>query len=115
MAEDSTRSEPPFHLLLEPEEARVAATALNLLLEDERRVPVFRPHARDVLAALEAAPGEEGITTVALSPPQMKVTHTAVKLLFDDLRREQAEERDTLRGILEKLPDEHTMRAIQLD
>jgi hypothetical protein len=115
MAEGSGSTEPPFHLLLEQEEARVAGTALRLLLEDERRVPEFRPHARQVLAALEEPPGEQGILSVPLTPPQMKVTHTAVKLLFDDLQREQAEERDTLRAILEKLPDEHTMRAIRLD
>jgi hypothetical protein len=107
-------TEAPFHLLLAEGEARVATTALNLLLEDERRVPAFRPHARDVLAALQA-PGEQGMVTVGLTPQQMKVTHTAVKLLFDDLQREQAEERELLRSILEKLPDEHTMRAIQLD
>ena len=35
-------------------------------------------------------------------------------LLLNDLQREQAEERDTLRSILDKLPDEHTMRAIAL-
>jgi hypothetical protein len=115
MANGGSPSEPPFHLLLEREEVRVATTALSLLLEDERRVPEFRPHAREVLAALEAAPEAQGILAVPLTPQQMKVTHTAVKLLFDDLQREQAEERDTLRAILEKLPDEHTMRAIQLD
>jgi hypothetical protein len=38
-----------------------------------------------------------------------------VKLLLNDLQRGQAEEIEVLRGILEKLPDEHTMRAIQLD
>jgi hypothetical protein len=44
----------------------------------------------------------------------MKITHGAVRLLLNDLQREQASERDLLRGILEKLPDEHTMRAIEL-
>ncbi len=44
----------------------------------------------------------------------MKITHTAVKLLLDDLQREQADEREILRAILDKLPDEHTMRAITL-
>ena len=49
-----------------------------------------------------------------LSPQQMKITHTAVKLAFDDTQREQAQERDAFRRVLEKLPDEHTMRAISL-
>ena len=45
----------------------------------------------------------------------MKITHSAVKLLINDLQREQASEREVLRHILEKLPDEHTMRAIELE
>ena len=45
----------------------------------------------------------------------MKITHTAVKLAFDDTQREQSHERDVLRRILDKLPDEHTMRAIELE
>jgi hypothetical protein len=35
-----------------------------------------------------------------------------VRLLLNDLQREQADERELLRRILDKLPDEHTMRAI---
>ena len=50
-----------------------------------------------------------------LTPPQMKITHTAVRVLLDDLRREHEEEREILRRILDKLPDEHTMRAIELE
>jgi hypothetical protein len=53
--------------------------------------------------------------TVTLTPPQMKITHSAVKLLLNDLQRGQADEREVLKSILDKLPDEHTMRAIQLD
>jgi hypothetical protein len=56
-----------------------------------------------------------GGLTVTLTPPQMKITHSAVKLLLNDLQREQADEREVLKSILDKLPDEHTMRAIQLD
>lgn len=108
-------ADPPFHLLLEQREIPVARTALNLLISDEAHEPPIRPLAREVLAGLDAQPDERGIVTVALSPPQMKITHTAVKLLFDDLRREHAEERELLRGILDKLPDEHTMRAIAIE
>ncbi len=53
--------------------------------------------------------------TVTLTPQQMKITHSAVRLLFNDLQREQADEREILRAILEKLPDEHVMRAIELE
>jgi hypothetical protein len=68
-----------------------------------------------VLAALGELPDERGVLTVALAPQQMKITHTAVKLLLNDTAREQASEREILWGILEKLPDEHTMRAIQIE
>ena len=40
---------------------------------------------------------------------------SALRLLLNDLQREQADEREVLRGILDKLPDEHTMRAIELE
>jgi hypothetical protein len=115
IGEEQPASEPGFHLLLEQGEVGVLITALNLLIADERHEPPIRPLAREVLASLEA-PGEElGVAKVPLSPPQMKITHTAVKLMFDDTRREQADEREVLRRILEKLPDEHTMRAIELE
>jgi hypothetical protein len=44
----------------------------------------------------------------------MKITHSATRLLLNDLQREQDQERQMLHAILEKLPDEHVMRAIQL-
>jgi hypothetical protein len=44
----------------------------------------------------------------------MKITHSAVRLLLNDLQREQADERLVLHSILDKLPDEHAIRAIQL-
>ncbi|HEY1285425.1 MAG TPA: hypothetical protein VGF04_05000 [Solirubrobacterales bacterium] len=108
-------SDPAFHLWLEEDEARAVATALNLLIADERHEPPIRPLAREILASIEAAAGGPGVAQVPLSPPQMKITHTAVKLMFDDTQREQGEERDVLRRILDKLPDEHTMRAIEIE
>jgi hypothetical protein len=108
-------SEPPFHLLLARDELDVVRTALNLLIADEAHEPPIRPLAREVLAGLEGEVDERGILSLPLTPPQMKITHTAVKLLHDDLRYEHAEERAILRRILDKLPDEHTMRAIALD
>jgi hypothetical protein len=114
--EEQLAAEPPFHLLLEEDEVVAVTTALNLLIADERHEPPIRPLAREVLANLEApADQASGILSVPLSPQQMKITHTAVKLAFDDTQREQSHERDVLRRILDKLPDEHTMRAIELD
>lgn len=109
-----TEEAPAYHLMLEAAEVPVAASALRLLVSDEAHEPVIRGLARDVLEGLEGAPDERGILTLTLTPEQMKITHSATRLLLNDLQRGQAEERETLRGILEKLPDEHVMRAIQI-
>jgi DUF1365 family protein len=107
--------EPPYHLLLDLDEVPVAASALRLLISDEAHEPQIRGLAREVLAALEATPDERGVLTVSLAPQQMKLTHSAVRLLLNDLQRDQAGEREILHSILGKLPDEHTMRAIAID
>jgi hypothetical protein len=111
----SASSEPVYHLFLRPEEMGPAATALRLLISDEAHETQIRALAREVLASLDGTPDESGTLTVALEAKQMKITHTALRLLLGDLQREQADERAILRGILEKLPDEHSMRAIVLD
>ena len=108
-----------FHLLLSPGEAEAAAQALRLYISDEAHNPEIRTLAREVLSAVTAqAPGAEsgvgGTHSVALDGPQMKITHSAVRLLLGDLQREQAEERERLHAILAKLPDEHVMNAIRL-
>jgi hypothetical protein len=108
-------SEPAYHLFLNAGEVPVTASALRLLVSDEAHEPQIRGLARDVLAALELPADAQGMLTVTLTPRQMKIAHSAVRLLLNDLQRGQAEERDVLRTILEKLPDEHTMRAISLD
>jgi hypothetical protein len=107
--------EPPFHLLLDQDEVKVVRTGLNLLSSDEDHEHPIRPLAREVLTALQGRADDRGTVTVPLTPPQMKIAHTAVKLLFDDLRRDQADEREILRRVLDKLPDEHTIRAIRID
>jgi hypothetical protein len=105
---------PDYHLLLDPDEVPVAASALRLLISDEAHEPEIRRLAREVLEGLTAAPDEHEHVTLGLSAQQMKITHSAVRLLLNDLQREQAEEREKLRAILDKLPDEHVMRAIEL-
>jgi len=104
-----------YHLLLDPEEIPIAALALRLLVSDEAHEPQLRNLARDVLARLEADPGADGVLTVPLSAEEMKIAHTALKLLLNDSQREQHAERELLWQILNKLPDEHAIRAIQLD
>jgi DUF1365 family protein len=108
-------SEPVYHLFLDFDEAPVAASALRLFISDEAHEQQIRGLARDVLAQLQEEPDERAVLTVTLAAKQMKVTYSAVRLLLNDLQRGQASERELLRRILEKLPDEHTMRAIELD
>jgi hypothetical protein len=115
MSDATVEPVPPFHLLLDTSEVPMAAHALRLLISDEAHEPGIRRLARDVIDGLEPAADEHGVLSVALTPPQMKITHTAVRLLLNDLGREQESERVLLRAILEKLPDEHVMRAILLD
>jgi hypothetical protein len=113
---DTTQEpDPPYHLFLDQQEVPVAASALRLLISDEAHEPAIRSLAREVIAGLEQAPNDHGTLTLTLTPQQMKITHSAVRLLLNDLQREQADEREVLKSILQKLPDEHTMRAIQLD
>lgn len=112
---NDSQSEPAYHLFLDATEAQETAGALRLLISDEAHAPEIRRIAREVLVSLEADPDESQRLTVELTPQQMKLTYSAVKGLFNDLQRGQASERETLRGILDKLPDEHTMRAIQVE
>jgi hypothetical protein len=50
-----------------------------------------------------------------LTPAQLKITHTALRSLLDDFGRGQPEVLRTIHEVLDKLPDEHAIRAIQLD
>lgn len=50
-----------------------------------------------------------------LTPLQLKITHTALKSLLDDFGHEEARIHQLIHSVLDKLPDEHAIRAIQLD
>jgi hypothetical protein len=49
-----------------------------------------------------------------LTPAQLKVTHTALRSLLDDFGHEQAQVHRIIHEVLGKLPDEHSIRAIEL-
>ena len=115
MSDTAKAPDPAYHLFLDSDEAPVAASAVRLLISDVAHQPRIRRLAREVLAGLQVTPDEAGRLRVSLGREQMKVMHGAVRLLLNDLQREQAGERATLRSILDKLPDEHTMRAIKLE
>ena len=50
-----------------------------------------------------------------LTAAQLKIVYTALHSLFDDLGREERGIRDVVQEVLDKLPDEHDIRAIDLD
>ena len=50
-----------------------------------------------------------------LTPAQLKITHTALRSLLDDFGHDEPEIGAIIREVLAKLPDEHAIRAIQLD
>jgi hypothetical protein len=49
-----------------------------------------------------------------LTAAQLKIVHTALKALFDDLGRDQHDVKDVVAAVLDKLPSESDIRAIDL-
>ena len=50
-----------------------------------------------------------------LTAAQLKITHTALRSLLDDFGHEEHDVKDIVLQVLAKLPDEHDIRAIDLD
>jgi hypothetical protein len=64
------------------------------------------------------APGGAGETFhyhLELTPAQLKITHTALRSLLDDFGHDEHDVVALIHEVLEKLPDEHSIRAIVLD
>jgi hypothetical protein len=59
-------------------------------------------------------PGEVAYR-LELTAAQMKIVHTALKSLFDDLGRDQHDVKGVVAAVLDKLPGEHDIRAIDLE
>ena len=49
-----------------------------------------------------------------LTAAELKVTHTALKSLLDDFGHEEHDVQAVIHEVLKKLPDEHSIRAIDL-
>lgn len=49
-----------------------------------------------------------------LTAAELKIVHTALRSLRDDLGHEENDIRRVVTAVLDKLPDEHDMRAIDL-
>lgn len=64
---------------------------------------------------MSGEPGGEDVNFhLELSPQQLKVTHTALKSLLDDFGHDEKLVGQVIHEVLEKLPDEHSIRAIRL-
>jgi hypothetical protein len=50
-----------------------------------------------------------------LTAAQLKIVHTALHSLYDDLGHEEHDVKDVVAEVLSKLPGEHEIRAIDLD
>jgi hypothetical protein len=50
-----------------------------------------------------------------LTAAQLKIVHTALKSLYDDLGHEETDVQQVVGSVLDKLPGEHEIRAIDLD
>ena len=50
-----------------------------------------------------------------LTAAQLKIVHTALKSLYDDLGHEEHDVKQVVQAVLTKLPGEHEIRAIDLD
>lgn len=49
-----------------------------------------------------------------LTAAQLKLVYTALRSLYDDLGHEEHDVKQVVAQVLDKLPDEHDMRAIDL-
>ena len=59
-------------------------------------------------------PGETAFR-LELTAAQLKIIHTALKSLFDDLGHEEHDVKQVVASVLAKLPGEHEIRAIDLN
>ncbi len=58
---------------------------------------------------------DETAFRLELTAVQLKIVHTALKALFDDLGHDERDVKDVVAAVLAKLPGEHEIRAIDLD
>jgi hypothetical protein len=49
-----------------------------------------------------------------LTPAQLKITFTALKSLLDDFGHDEPDVHRVIREVIDKLPDEHSLRDIRI-
>jgi hypothetical protein len=103
---------PTFPLIVHDDERSVLRTALQSFRDDlgheEHRVADVVDDLLGRIPELEAQP-------LVLDAAAMKVTWSALHALLDSTDRSQEGERQHLRDLLDRLPGEHDIRAIDLD
>lgn len=60
-------------------------------------------------------PADETVYRLELTAAELKVVYNAVKSYFDDFGHDERDVLEVVRGVLNKLPGEHEIRAIDLD
>lgn len=76
---------------------------------------VIQPDEGDVDAAVPDLIGAEEIAfTLPLTEAELKLTFTALHSLLDDFGHDEHELGEIVRGLIAKLPDEHSIRAINI-
>lgn len=50
-----------------------------------------------------------------LTPPELKITHAALKAFLNDFGHDERDVHDVIRRVLSKLPEESSINAISLD
>jgi hypothetical protein len=63
---------------------------------------------------LHLIPPDQPAYRLELTAAQLKVTHTALKVLRDDLGHDERDVLGVVQEVLAKLPNEHEIRAIDL-
>jgi hypothetical protein len=58
---------------------------------------------------------DETAFRLELTAAQLKIVHTALRALFDDLGHDEHDVKHVVAAVLAKLPGEHAIRAIDLD
>jgi hypothetical protein len=58
---------------------------------------------------------DETAFRLELTAAQLKIVHTSLRSLFDDLGHDEHDVKQVVAAVLAKLPGEHDIRAIDLD
>lgn len=58
---------------------------------------------------------DETAFRLELTAAQLKIVHTSLRSLFDDLGHDEHDVKQVVAAVLAKLPGEHEIRAIDLD